>query len=349
MSSCSSFDPRSRESSGARVWKPTSENAAKPQKFAARPHPYVNVQDQAPVRSNQEITNIMDNDDRSSPTSIVIPPPSINNGPKPTNDRLQNQIVQDLVMNTPAYIPPTPKWCQDYGRAGMCKTAALPCASTGHAHFPSPTRSYYDKRPELTSIPFETPPLSVFSNTATPDHQFLTNDESMTTLDHNGLSGSNTPVSPILPPDSFRDEINRGNQNDLISSSNVLKYQGVGFSDSHMRREPDDDLLPPPPPQKKRRVLRVTQTQSQVWSEAEDAGSDWSQEGSWSEEETTEAAPPPFGIGTRKHKSASTATTTIAASSSSFSSIFHQTRVTTMTPRSQEISQILDDLYTMMD
>ena len=121
----------------------------------------------------------------------------------------------DLLLNTPAYVPSTPKWCPDdricppgqcTGSIGKNKTNTIP---GNNAELVKLTAS--DVSNELTSIsmlsvldpavpqstPFQTPPPSVtYSSshtpqTATPEHFDL------------AMTSPESEETPISPPDLF--------------------------------------------------------------------------------------------------------------------------------------------------
>ena len=189
----------------------------------------------------------------------------------------------DMVLNTPAYVPATPKWCPDEGVCppGRCKGTK---DHSHHNHNSNPeltnmamtstptttTNTSLTRNTELQPTPFQTPPPSVTysSTTLTPEHCLTP-----------PATSSADPASPIQPPDLFKDDVNK----------------------------PTKKAIPPPQPVKPnefrtlemdyigvRSVLQVPPCNSQNWSddegdnenEKDNKTGDWSDcEQQWSEDE----------------------------------------------------------------
>lgn len=291
-SSRSTTDGRSRESSGARIWKPGGDQGDRPHKITARTSSQESIQQSeassAPLTlaltddediediKLPDISDIMtENDVAEIFASPPAPPQTSSDIEKPRPETILNTPMYNPA--TPMSVPATPKWCPDGAVCppGRCK------ATHNELTLMSTTLPRNDF---CLATPFQTPPPSVTysSHTNTPEY-----------LEHaqdTPLESDACPMSPIQPPDLFRDE---------------------------------DE----PPPSKRRKVL--------------DTQDDWSDPGNQSD--WSDAAWSDGGGGGGEDEVPSTSK---SLDHSRFSSVFQQTRMA-MTPRSREISQILDDLSTM--
>ena len=335
---------------------------------------------------------------------------------------------QDLVLNTPAYIPATPKWCPDdrICPPGRCKSGignkAAKTSTNPNTGVENPVTDVNELATTLLnsldpamadhpqSTPFQTPPPSVtysVSSSHTPLGSTPEHFQSAMTPDSDEPQNS---ISPIQPPDLFRDSGLLGTESppppwplptthypgmgtpgpstSILSLSPVhsphpglsqlamvqgdmgLDLDEKPFQTQQPPEQTNKKMLPPPttmrnrlgmpgqmfpPPfpnptakkSSKRKLLNLpaktsTKKSSQVWSEAEtetEMNSEWS-EADWSEDEG--------GHQQNGHNSSKKAKSSSATKSPNFSRLFQQTRVS-MTPRSQALSQILDDLYTMTE
>ena len=240
------------------------------------------------------------------------------------------------VLNTPVHVPATPgrDWTSDgtfcpaperqlQNKSNPNNTELTNLANTSLTTRPTP------ELPQPT--PFQTPPPSVsYSSSApTPEHPQMTC-ISAPTPEHPMTPADSEVASPIQPPDLFKDDEEVKPRAPMVISDEFRTLDKSVVKDWLGQRA----------------VLKLPESTHNHWSDDEgDKGSDWS-DAAWSEDD--EPKPQSFSQlfnSTRAHMTPMTPR--MGAPMMTPRMTPHSTNqliLPPMTPRSQEISQILDSL-----
>ena len=317
-SSCGSVS--SRHSSGARVWSPTESTTNKPPSIKSN-------------RSNSKVDTVSEHS-----LNLALSESSDNEGSiheqiqKIIDDAEDDEVFvnpepvaintvaskSSTVLNTPIHVPATPgrDWTSD---GTFCpapeRQQPLHKSNSNNIELTNLSNTSLTARTEVPQpTPFQTPPPSVsYSSSApTPEHTQVT---CMTPSD-------SEVASPIQPPDLFKDDEARAPMviNDdfrTLDKSVVKDWLG------------------------QRAVLKVPESNHKNWSDDEGdndkEGSDWS-DAAWSEDD--EPKPQSFSQLFNSTRAYMTPRMTPQMTPQTT----NRSILPPMTPRSQEISQILDSL-----